>query len=79
MFDLGALFNDLDDAGFKGWASGLESLIAERFADSAHGNLREWRNALERLPAVRRQPPELCADAVGAPGLQLDKNERHRY
>ena len=76
MLDLESLFADLDQAGLSAWASELEPLLAERIADTAHGNLAEWKNALDSLPAVARQSPVLDIDAIGAPNLKLDDDER---
>ena len=78
MLDLESLFADLDQEGLSSWASELEPLLAERIAATAHGNLAEWKDALDSLPSVPRQSPDLDSDAIGAPNLKLDDNERER-
>lgn len=76
MLDLTTLFKDLDKEGLASWASELEPLLAERMADTAHGNLVEWRDALSSLPSVDRQSAALNSAAVGAPNLTLSRGER---
>ena len=51
MIDTGALFDDLEAIGLGWWREDLEALIAERLRDEAHGNLAEWKAALEKISA----------------------------
>lgn len=70
------MFETLDAEGFGAWASTLEPLIAERMADHAHGNLRTWRDALDKLPEVTRQRPDLRSAAVGVPTFDMSDEEQ---
>ena len=56
--------------------SSLGPLIAERLEDGAHGKLRQWRDAIERLPVVARQPADLRSAAVGTASFDLNEQER---
>ncbi len=76
MLDLSAVFATLDAEGLGDWASNLEPLITERMADRAHGNLRDWRDALNSLPEVGRQHPDLETAAVGSASFDLNDGER---
>ena len=76
MYDPAALIATLEEEGLAAWVPVLEPLLAQRFADSAHGNLPAWRAALDRLPAVTPVAAALCGDAVGAPALELGDAER---
>ena len=76
MLEFEQLFRDLDAEGLSSWASDLEPLLAERIADTAHGNLLEWRDALDSLPSIHRQAAELCSAAIGAPDLKLNADEQ---
>lgn len=64
MLDFSALFAMLDAEGLGDWVAPLEPIIAGRFADGAHGNLREWRDALSQLPEFERQAMAVSAGAV---------------
>jgi tRNA (mo5U34)-methyltransferase len=50
VIDAEALFADLDGIGLSAWRLPLGDLIAERFAEGAHGHLAEWQSIIEALP-----------------------------
>lgn len=52
--------------GLEDWRATLESLLAGRLADSAHGDMPRWRRAVERLPEVATD-----AEALRATLLEL--------
>jgi len=76
MLELERLRGDLDAEGLSSWASELEPLLAERIADTAHGKLREWRDALDSLPSIQRLAAELGSAAIGAPDLKLNHDQQ---
>lgn len=76
MLEFEDLFSDLDKEGLAWWASELEPMLAERFAETAHGNLLEWRDALGSLPSIRRPAATLNSATVGVPDLKLDHGEQ---
>ena len=76
MFDLAAISSALAAEGLGDWRALVEPLVAERLADATHGDLADWRDAVDSLPCVAPQPPELHADAVGAPSVVLDEHAR---
>lgn len=76
MLNLEALFANLDKEGLSSWASELEPLLAERIADTAHGNLAEWKDALASLPSVPQQPAVLDSAVIGAPKLSMNDDEK---
>lgn len=64
MLELDDLFRDLAAAGLGGWRRLLEGPLAERLADSAHGDLPRWREALAMLPPADRPPARLDGAVV---------------
>lgn len=72
------LFRDLDAAGLGGWHVPLDALLAERLADSAHGDLARWREALATLPPSDRPPARLDGDVVAVGPDAFPPGERHR-
>ncbi len=76
MLDLGNLFSALVTEGLGDWRTSLEPLIAERTGEHAHGDLKNWREAVDGLPEIDRLPAELDAAAVGAPNATLDARDR---
>jgi len=52
MIDFAGLWACLEGLGLRDWREPLEPLLGERLADSAHGDLPRWRQALEQLPAA---------------------------
>jgi tRNA (mo5U34)-methyltransferase len=51
MIDYAGLWGCLANLGLSGWQEALEPMLRERLSESAHGDLRRWRQALEQLPA----------------------------
>ncbi|MBT8421781.1 MAG: DUF1698 domain-containing protein, partial [Gammaproteobacteria bacterium] len=60
----GDLQNDLAALGLQDWYLRLQPTIEQRSADSAHGDMPAWRAALQALPTVAVDDPELNADCV---------------
>ena len=75
MLDIPALFATLEHEGLGSWAEALEPLIAERMADGAHGNLREWRDALAQLPDLGRHVPDVAGGAVATAPFDIAKTD----
>ena len=71
MLDVPALFATLENEGLGSWAEILEPLIAGRIADGAHGNLREWRDALSQLPDAGRHEAKLAGGSVATTPFEL--------
>lgn len=71
MLSFPALLDRLDPVGLDEWIRPLEPVIAERIADGAHGNLREWQDAVAALPAVERQLPTIADGAVAASSIDI--------
>lgn len=71
MLDFSAVFDTLDAEGLGDWVAPLEPIVAGRFADGAHGNLREWRAALDQLPDIERAAPVVSAGAVATAGQAM--------
>jgi tRNA (mo5U34)-methyltransferase len=67
MHDFKALFDDLASIGLGSWRDQIEATLAERFSESAHGDLREWREVLSALPAVGKQVAASSGPAVVVP------------
>jgi tRNA (mo5U34)-methyltransferase len=74
------VFRDLAAAGLGGWREQLERLLAERLADSAHGDLPRWREALAMLPRTDRPPARLdtAVVAVGPDAFPPEEHDRVR-
>jgi len=53
-------------------------LLRERFADNAHGKLREWQNVLRDLPCIEDPVVKLGSDKVTAEAVTLSAEERSR-
>ena len=52
MFDLKALFSDLNRIGLTTWQSLLEKQLSEKLAPSAHGSLEDWQHVVTQLPSA---------------------------
>ncbi len=78
MIAVDELFRDLDAAGLGGWREPLEGLLAERLADSGHGDLPRWREALAMLPPSDRPPARLDGDVVTVGPDAFSAEERDR-
>lgn len=80
MLDTEALFSDLDAIGLSTWRDALTPLILERLADSAHGNLPEWKDILARLPAADSEwkPADRDAVVIAANDVPAEEAERFR-
>jgi tRNA (mo5U34)-methyltransferase len=65
MDTLTALHEDLAMAGLDAWPAALAPLVQQRLGDAAHGDMRAWRRAVEKLPAIDEKAIDLDADAVG--------------
>lgn len=80
MISVDELFRNLDAAGLGGWREPLDTLLAERLADSAHGDLPRWREALAMLPPCDRPSARLDDDivAVGPDAFAPEERDRIR-
>lgn len=63
MKDSGKLADDLRAAGLDGWVEPLESLVAERFSPSFHGDYPRWSSVLAKLD-VRPADPVVLEQAL---------------
>ncbi|MBT5219905.1 MAG: tRNA 5-methoxyuridine(34)/uridine 5-oxyacetic acid(34) synthase CmoB [Woeseia sp.] len=52
MFDLKALFSDLNRIGLTTWQSLLEKQLSEKLAPGVHGNLEDWQHVVTQLPSA---------------------------
>ncbi|RLA31044.1 MAG: tRNA 5-methoxyuridine(34)/uridine 5-oxyacetic acid(34) synthase CmoB [Gammaproteobacteria bacterium] len=78
MLDYTRLFADLETIDLASWERLLKPLLQERFAESAHGTLREWQNALQELPCIEDPVFSLDADKVTADAPALATKEQSR-
>ena len=67
MLDLTALFSALDQLGLAELRQPLRPLLAEKLSNRAHGNLAEWRQILEKLPAVPVSDVDLNSAVISMP------------
>ena len=58
MIDFAALGRTFEALGLGDWRALLEPQIKQRLSDSAHGDMRRWRDALRQLPAADSRTSE---------------------
>ena len=58
MIDLRGLWRTFEAMGLGDWRALLEPLVSQRLSESAHGDLRRWRGALDQLPAADEHASE---------------------
>jgi tRNA (mo5U34)-methyltransferase len=78
VLDYARVFADLENIDLADWEQSLMPLLQERFADSAHGRLREWRKVLQDLPCIEDPVIELDDDKVTAKAAALSTQARNR-
>jgi len=62
------MLGKLDDFGLGSWRAPLAPLLAERFADRAHGDIGKWRAVIAQLPEIGRSSSHLDAATVTVAG-----------
>ena len=72
MADCDIVLDGLDGAGLDSWRGPLTPLLQDRFADSAHGDIGEWRAVIEKLPDVTDTKTILNSPAVTADCPSVD-------
>ncbi len=72
MFDVDTFFDSLEQAGLDSWRAPLASLLQDRFADSAHGDISKWRAIIDKLPDIADPAAMLDSSAVTAAGASVD-------
>ncbi len=77
MFDVDTFFDSLEQAGLDSWRAPLASLLRDRFADSAHGDISKWRAIIDKLPDVADPTAILNSSAVTAAGPSVDPAMRN--
>ena len=75
MLDYAVLFDDLASIGLKSWRDELSATLDEKFCESAHGDLKNWRAVLSGLPAGERNAADLRARAITVPGKVVSQSE----
>ena len=78
MLDPDTALDRLAGIGLCDWADALTDSIRACCHESAHGNLRMWRAALDGLPDVKKSKPSLDSVAVGAPDIVFTASELDR-
>ena len=68
MLDYEVLFDDLASIGLASWRVELLAILGDKFSNSAHGDLQDWRAVLSGLPAGGRSRADLSARAITIPG-----------
>jgi tRNA (mo5U34)-methyltransferase len=58
VIDFAPLWRTFEALDIGGWRALLEPMVSERLSDSAHGDLRRWRRALDQLPAADEHASE---------------------
>ena len=76
MSDWEYLYGTLSAEGLSAWRRSIESLLNERLAPEAHGDLPKWLKSLDELPRNPPIPGTLDTAAVGAPNLELTPDDR---
>jgi len=71
VVDADSLIEALDEIETGAWPELLESILRERFTDSAHGHLAEWRGIVAQLPAAASNSLLPHADKVVVSGGHL--------
>ncbi len=72
MFDVDTFFDSLEQAGLDSWRTPLAPLLRDRFADSAHGDIRKWRAIIDKLPDIADPTGVLNSSAVTVAGPSVD-------
>lgn len=70
------LLNGLQQVGLGAWCDPLESLLRDRFADGAHGDLGKWRAAVNELPIIDDASKDLDAPAVTVDSPSVDEKQK---
>ena len=77
MSDDDSLAACLHDIGLNQWPDKLRPVLHERLSDSAHGDFRQWRETIEKLPPVVDSRAELSGDVITVGADSLSTAERH--
>jgi tRNA (mo5U34)-methyltransferase len=64
MLNSDAVLADLAAGGLAQWCAPIQELLAERFRDGVHGQLRDWTDVLRNLPQLKTGQPILTEPAV---------------
>ncbi len=64
MLDDDSLAACLRDVGLDRWPQQLKPMLRERLSDAAHGDFRQWRETIERLPRLADRRADLASDVV---------------
>ncbi|MEE8427357.1 MAG: tRNA 5-methoxyuridine(34)/uridine 5-oxyacetic acid(34) synthase CmoB [Woeseiaceae bacterium] len=75
MLDDDSLAACLRDVGLDQWPQQLKSMLRERLSDAAHGDFRQWRETVERLPRPADFRAELAGDVVAVGVDRLGNTE----
>jgi tRNA (mo5U34)-methyltransferase len=80
MLDANSALEGLASIGLGAWHDRLAALVRPRLADTAHGDLPRWREALAALPPPTGQPPTLGRPviSVGPPAFAAAAREELR-
>jgi tRNA (mo5U34)-methyltransferase len=76
MFDDDSLTACLRDIGLDQWPDQLKPMMQKRLSDAAHGDFRQWRKTIEKLPRLCDCRAELASDVVTVGPDSLDAAER---
>jgi tRNA (mo5U34)-methyltransferase len=76
MFDDDSLTACLRDIGLDQWPDQLKPMMQKRLSDAAHGDFRQWRKTIEKLPRLCDCRAELASDVVTVGADSLDAAER---
>lgn len=78
MLNYESLFADLAGIGLPSWRDELMGILTEKFSDSAHGKLGEWRTVMSDLPGIEKLPADLSERAVTVPRVGGTSESRIR-
>ena len=76
MFDDDSLTACLRDIGLDQWPDQLKPMMQERLSDAAHGDFRQWRETIEKLPRLGNCRAKLASDVVTVGADSLGAAER---